>query len=129
MSGGCPLARHAAELVPLESDQESNENAASPACWSSEDDSRIPRLAEHAAESPVRRPLRRHGRPEAFELLSDFAPEVCLVDLGLPDLDGEELIRELQARNSQVPIVVLTVGNLRSQDPGRVCARARWATC
>ncbi len=61
---------------------------------------------------------------EAFELLSDFAPEVCLVDLGLPDLDGEELIRELQARNSQVPIVVLTVATSGARILGALRAGA-----
>jgi two-component system KDP operon response regulator KdpE len=35
-------------------------------------------------------------------------PDVLVLDLGLPDLDGMEVIRELHDRGSDVPIVVLS---------------------
>ncbi len=65
---------------------------------------------------------------DAFEVLADFDPDVCLVDLGLPDIDGEELIRKLQARNAEVPIVVLTVATSGARILGR-CERVRLVIC
>lgn len=46
---------------------------------------------------------------EARDLLQDERPRVVLVDLGLPDGDGTELIRELAARDQPPEIMVITV--------------------
>ena len=44
---------------------------------------------------------------EGLRLAATMAPDLLLVDLGLPDLDGKEVIRRL--RNwLQVPIIVLS---------------------
>jgi DNA-binding NarL/FixJ family response regulator len=61
---------------------------------------------------------------EALAVLSDFAPDVCLIDLGLPDLDGEVLIRQLHGRNAEIPIVVLTVATSGSRILGALRAGA-----
>jgi DNA-binding NarL/FixJ family response regulator len=61
---------------------------------------------------------------EALEILSSFPPEVCLVDLGLPDVDGEVLIRELHSRLPEVPIVVLTVATSGARILGALRAGA-----
>lgn len=45
---------------------------------------------------------------EALEQVRSAAPELVVLDLGLPDLDGFEVIRRIRA-GSSLPIVVLTV--------------------
>ena len=43
----------------------------------------------------------------ALELLAD-GPDLVILDLGLPDVEGLELLRTIRERNDKVPIVVLS---------------------
>jgi two-component system, OmpR family, KDP operon response regulator KdpE len=43
----------------------------------------------------------------ALEMLGE-KPDLIILDLGLPDMQGLDLLRTLRARNEQVPIVVLS---------------------
>ena len=54
----------------------------------------------------------------ALELLSQ-APDLIILDLGLPDIQGHELLRTIRARNDSVPIVVLSS---RGDEAGKVQA-------
>jgi DNA-binding response OmpR family regulator len=45
---------------------------------------------------------------EARALLATWTPDVIVLDLGLPDGDGEELCRELRRSERGVPILMLT---------------------
>ncbi len=47
-----------------------------------------------------------------------FKPDLVLVDLGLPDMDGKQVVRELREW-TQVPIIVLTV---REQEDEKIAA-------
>jgi two-component system KDP operon response regulator KdpE len=55
---------------------------------------------------------------EAIAAVRHEKPDLVILDLGLPDLDGIEVIRAIRA-NSQVPIVVLSS---RGDEKGKVAA-------
>jgi len=54
----------------------------------------------------------------ALELLSQ-APDLIILDLGLPDTQGHDLLKMIRARNESVPIVVLSS---RGDEAGKVQA-------
>ncbi|MGZ3412077.1 MAG: response regulator transcription factor [Xanthobacteraceae bacterium] len=54
----------------------------------------------------------------ALELLSEN-PDLVILDLGLPDIQGHELLRQIRARMENVPIVVLSS---RGDEAGKVQA-------
>jgi two-component system KDP operon response regulator KdpE len=59
----------------------------------------------------------------ALELLGGQTPDLIVLDLGLPDMQGHELLRTMRARNDSVPIVVLSsrddeVGKVQALDSG-----------
>jgi two-component system KDP operon response regulator KdpE len=81
-------------------------------------------------EPPIRRLLRMglgsqgydvleaaNGR-EAIELLAK-KPALVILDLGLPDIDGHELLRRLRHRQQKLPIIVLSS---RGDEAGKVAA-------
>jgi DNA-binding response OmpR family regulator len=50
-----------------------------------------------------------HDGPEALEDLVDFAPDLVVLDLGLPGIDGIEVCDRIRnSENSEVPILMLT---------------------
>jgi two-component system KDP operon response regulator KdpE len=54
----------------------------------------------------------------ALELLAQ-APDLIILDLGLPDIQGHDLLRMIRGRNDHVPIVVLSS---RGDEAGKVQA-------
>ncbi|MFO8031786.1 MAG: response regulator transcription factor [Desulfohalobiaceae bacterium] len=46
---------------------------------------------------------------QALEKAADCRPDVAVVDISLPDIDGLELIQRLQTQHPGLPIVILTV--------------------
>jgi DNA-binding response OmpR family regulator len=72
-----------------------------------EDDVEIRRLAA-AALADQGHDVESAGRAlEGLELAVKGAPDLVVVDLGLPDMDGTELLRMIRAV-SQVPVIVIT---------------------
>jgi DNA-binding response OmpR family regulator len=72
----------------------------------------------------LRRTLRQEGHEvrsagdgvEALQVAEDFVPDLVILDLGLPKLDGVEVCRRLRAE-SDAPILILTA---RTQTEDRV---------
>ena len=53
---------------------------------------------------------------DAIEQISDVSPDIVILDIGLPDLNGFEVFREIRAF-SQVPVIFLTA---RAEEVDRV---------
>lgn len=49
-----------------------------------------------------------HDGEAVFELLKPFRPDLIVLDLMLPKMDGIQVCRELRRQNNAVPIVMLT---------------------
>ena len=52
--------------------------------------------------------LTAEGGPAGLALFDGESPDLVIVDLGMPEMDGYEVIRRLRRRSS-VPIIILTV--------------------
>lgn len=54
-----------------------------------------------------------HDGDEATRALLDHTYDICVLDLGIPRRDGLTLLRELRARGSKLPVLVLTARDTR----------------
>jgi two-component system KDP operon response regulator KdpE len=81
-------------------------------------------------EPPIRKLLRMGLGTQGYETLEAAngksglemlanEPDIVILDLGLPDVDGLELLRRIRARNERVPVVVLSS---RGDESGKVQA-------
>src|SRR5208337_1294558 len=59
----------------------------------------------------------------ALEIVKDFAPDLVITDLAMPNMNGIELCRQLR-KTSQVPILVLSV---RGEERSKIEALQRGA--
>jgi two-component system KDP operon response regulator KdpE len=81
-------------------------------------------------ETPIRKLLRMGLGTQGYEILDAPSgkvalelmaqhPDIVILDLGLPDIQGHELLRLIRARDERVPIVVLSS---RGDETGKVLA-------
>ena len=66
------------------------------------------------------------GAEQAFLLLEKFDPQVLISDLGMPTLDGFQLIRQVRARGytfQRLPAIALTAFASSSRPTERRCNR------
>jgi CheY-like chemotaxis protein len=49
-----------------------------------------------------------HDGLEALRVAEDYLPEVAVLDIGLPVMDGYEVARRLKARFPNLPLIALT---------------------
>jgi signal transduction histidine kinase/DNA-binding response OmpR family regulator len=59
------------------------------------------KVAGHAAEAV-------YGARDALERLGEFHAEAALVDIGLPDMNGYDLARQIRARSGRIQLIALT---------------------
>lgn len=81
-----------------------------------EDDAAVRNLVTTALESRGYRHLSATTGGEAIALAAMEAPDIMLLDLGLPDIDGVEVIRRVRTW-STMPIIVLSA---RSEDGDKI---------
>lgn len=72
-----------------------------------EDDEAISRLLQLAFTQQGHRPLVARDRQSALREIQTRSPDMILLDLGLPDGDGKELIRSIRAE-LKIPIIVVS---------------------
>jgi two-component system, OmpR family, KDP operon response regulator KdpE len=81
-------------------------------------------------EPPIRKLLRVGLSTQGYQILEapngktsldllEQKPDLVILDLGLPDMQGLDLLRTMRARNENVPIVVLSS---RGDEAGKVAA-------
>jgi len=81
-------------------------------------------------EPPIRKLLRMGLGTQGYDTIEapngkaglallDEAPDLVILDLGLPDMDGLDVLRAMRARSEAVPIVVLSS---RGDEAGKVAA-------
>jgi two-component system cell cycle response regulator DivK len=94
-------------------------DTASPLVLIVDDNDRNLRLARDVLQAAGLRTLEASSGREAVALAGESLPDVILLDLGLPDLDGTDVARELlgNPRTCRIPIVALSA--LRPDDDGR----------
>ena len=83
-----------------------------------EDDRSIANFVQTILEANGYQVLTAERCQQGILMLSSHVPDLVVLDLGLPDLDGEEFIRIVR-RNSMVPIIVLSA---RAEESDKVSA-------
>jgi len=75
-----------------------------------DDDERNRRLARDVLRAAGLRTIEGMTGAEGLELAERHLPDVVLMDLGLPDMDGASVARALggRARTARIPVVALT---------------------
>jgi CheY-like chemotaxis protein len=54
---------------------------------------------------------------EALAAVSHFEPDIALLDLGMPDMSGFDVARELsQRRGTRCPVLIAVTGHRREED-------------
>jgi two-component system, cell cycle response regulator DivK len=84
-----------------------------------DDDDRNRKLARDVLRAAGLATLEAATGREAIDLASERQPDVVLLDLGLPDLDGTEVARTLQSgeRTAAIPVVALSaLSDIGNQD-------------
>ena len=62
---------------------------------------------------------------QALERVEHVAPDVLVIDIGLPDTDGRDLCQALRARGIQTPVLFLTAPRFARRPHRRIRRRRR----
>ena len=83
-----------------------------------EDDRNIMSMIQTVLDSSGYQVLTAQRCQQGILMLSSHVPDLVVLDLGLPDMDGEEFIR-ITRRSSMIPIIVLSA---RTEEKDKVSA-------
>ena len=83
-----------------------------------EDDKSVSRMLQTVLENNGYQVLTAYKCQQGILMLSSHVPDLVVLDLGLPDLDGEEFIRIVRS-GSMVPIIILSA---RTDEQDKVTA-------
>lgn len=83
-----------------------------------EDDKPIRRLVQVSVETEHMRLLEAESGRQGLSLAASARPDLIIIDLGLPDMDGADVIRQLREWSS-VPVIVLSA---RTREEEKVAA-------
>src|SRR5512141_2091193 len=83
-----------------------------------EDEAPIRRFLRASLESQGLKMLEAAAGQEGLLLATSYKPDVLLLDLGLPDIDGLEIIRRIRDWSS-MPIIILSA---RGRDADKIAA-------
>ena len=72
-----------------------------------DDEPQILRFLQPALEASGYRVLHAGAGREALHLAANAAPDLVILDLGLPDMDGKDVLRQIR-QFSKTPVVVLS---------------------
>jgi len=84
-----------------------------------DDEPAIRRLLRTTLASQSWRILEAGCGEQALQRASETPPDLVLLDLGLPDMDGVEVLRQLRRDRPNLPVVILSV---RDDERGKVAA-------
>jgi DNA-binding response OmpR family regulator len=73
-----------------------------------EDDPYTARLLKLQLEHHKLRARCEHDGPSALKATAEFDPEVIVLDIMLPGMDGVGVLKELRRRGNRVPVIMLT---------------------
>ena len=73
-----------------------------------EDEERIVSFLEKGLQANGYTTIAVGSGPDAIALARDDAFDMLILDLGLPGVDGHEVLREVRGRGERLPIIVLT---------------------
>jgi DNA-binding response OmpR family regulator len=81
-----------------------------------DDEPRISRLVRDYLDRAGLRVIEAHDGPSALDAFRSHRPDLIIIDLGLPGMDGLDVIRQVRS-GSDVPIIILSA---RSEETDRV---------
>ena len=81
--------------------------SAKPLVLIADDEPRIIKLVSMALEAEGFRVISAHSGEEALERTEEYRPDIILLDIVMPDIDGIEVMQQLRDRRP-VPVILLT---------------------
>ena len=76
-----------------------------------EDEPHLSRIVKETLEMKGYEVMHKKDGARIMELVNSFGPDVCLLDVMLPDTDGFTLANHIRNVNSNLPIIFLTARN------------------